>query len=110
MTVEFPFVEVTDIDVVFGGIPNYDSVLEACPQEFYESNRFSSIASKWFNIGLDPETDLAGYAMSAKSMEEAIMQRKYVEAWLGSFRPKHQEKIAVTGWLLSLMLVEPEKT
>ena len=109
MSVEFPFSEVTDVEVAFGGIPNYEEVLAACPPEFYERNQFSEMASKWFNGGLDPATDMAGFEIREPDPQDAVMQRKYIETWLKSFRPRHQEKLAVTGWLLSRMLVEVEE-
>src|ERR1035437_8274293 len=109
MPLEFPFVEVDDPAVVFGGIPNYDAVLQACPPDFYRENKFGRLASKWFMNELDPATDLAGYEMSADLLEDAVNQRRYVETWLRSYRPRIEDKIAVSGWLLSLMLVEPEQ-
>lgn len=108
MGIEFPFAKVTDVDIVFGGIPNYDQVLAACPEDFYRDNRYSGIASKWLTEGLDPAKDLAGLVLRAESTEDAINQRRYVETWLGSFEPPRQDKVAVCGWLLSLML-EPEE-
>ena len=104
MSVEFPFEEVQDVHVAFGGIANYDEVLKACPKDFYERNPFSALAEKWFEVGLNPAEDLAGYNLTAETTEDAIMQRKYIESWMRSFRPKHETKIAVSGWLLSLML------
>jgi hypothetical protein len=110
MSIEFPFVEVTDVDIAFGGIPNYEEALAACPPEFYSDNEFSALAQKWFSEGLQPETDLAGFGIRVEAIEDAVQQRRYVEAWLGSFEPHHQDKIAVSGWLLSLMLVRQEDT
>ena len=109
MSLEFPFTEVQDVELAFGGIPNYDSVLAACPSEFYTRNQFSEMAAKWFRGVLDPVTDMVGFEIREPDMEDAVMQRRYVETWIKSFRPSHEEKLAVTGWLLSLMLVEIEE-
>jgi len=111
MSIEFPFALVDDVDIAFGGIPNYDAVLAACPPEFYSDNEFSDMAQRWFiNEGLDPETDLAGFGIRAEAIEDAVQQRRYAEAWIGSYQPHHQDKLAVIGWLLSLMLVRKEDT
>ena len=107
MSIEFPFAKTSDLDRAFGGIPNYEEVLAACPKDFYNSrNPFSALARKWFYDGLlDPTEDLAGYDIRAKDTNDAIEQHKYIQAWLRSFKPKHEAKMAVSGWLLSLMLV-----
>jgi hypothetical protein len=107
VSIEFPFAKTTDLDRAFGGISNYEEVLAACPDDFYNNrNPYSVLARKWFHEGpLDPAKDLTGYDMRAKSLEDAIEQHKYIQAWLGSFKPKHEAKMAVSGWLLSLMLV-----
>lgn len=110
MGIEFPFDKVSDVDIVFGGIPNYEEVLAACPESFYRDNRYSDIAAKWLSQGLDPATDMAGLVIRAASTEDATDQRRYVETWLGSFEPPHQDKVAVCGWLLSLMLAPAEET
>jgi hypothetical protein len=108
---EFPFVEVDDVTLVFGAIPNYETVLQACPRDFYTNNPFSRLAEKWFEVGeLDPAVDLAIYEIRTDSTEDAINQRRYIETWLKSYRPGHPDKIAVSGWLISLMLEEPEQS
>jgi hypothetical protein len=110
MSIEFPFEKVDDVAIAFGGIPNYERAVAACPPEFYERNDYSDIARTWFHNGLDPEQDMAGYGIRADNIEDAVDQRRYVETWLRSFTPSHQEKMAVGGWLLSLMLVKPEES
>ena len=103
MTVEFPFAEVTEIEKVFGGISNYDEVLQAVPQDLGdEGSLFLSAAQKWFDGSFNPELDLAGYAPVTDSLEEAMQQRDYIQTWANTYRPKHQDKIAVMGWLLSI--------
>lgn len=109
MSIEFPFAKVTDVDIVFGGIPNYDQVLAACPEDFYRDNRYSDIAVKWLSQGLDPAKDMAGLVIRAAATEDAVDQRRYVETWIGSYEPRYQDKVAVCGWLLSLMLVPEEE-
>lgn len=106
MSVEFPFEELDDVATVFPTLPNHDEVVAACPEEFWESNAFSNMAEAWFMGRFNPDTDLVGYEFTAESVEDAIMQRKNLEAWLGGYRPKHEDKIAVSGWLFSLMLEE----
>jgi len=108
MSIEFPFEEVDDVAIAFGGIPNYERVVAACPPEFYKRNHYSDIAWKWFTQELDVEKDMAGLALRAENVEDSIAQQRYVETWIRSYTPSHEEKMAVGGWLLSLMLVEAE--
>lgn len=105
MEPKFPFAPVTDVQVVFGGIPNYDEVLAACPKEFRDFNPWSDLAEKIFFFGLR-EDAIRKIGIKATSQEEADMKWAYFRTWLGSFAPKHQDKVAVCGWLLSLMLAE----
>lgn len=99
---EFPFHEVDDLTVMFGAnIPGFDKVIKACPPEFRQyRNRWTHLANSIFFGGAD---------MSAWKWREPALKAKqvrYLKAWLGSFDPRHEDKEAVCGWLLSLMLVE----
>lgn len=105
----FPFVHVSDVDMAFGGISNYDEVLMACPAGFFENpaNPWSQLASMLseFCVGAisvaDQEVWLELFQTDMAKI--AVAQIEYLETWLGSYRPTNEQKMAVCGWLLSLM-------
>jgi hypothetical protein len=103
LELQFPFVEVSQIEVAFGGIPNYKEVVEACPKEFYDSNGWSNAAMRIFSNGMS-EKDAEQVEFKTDDVEVAKAQFAYMQAWLGSFSPPHEVKRAVCGWLLSEML------
>ncbi len=104
MSLEFPFVPVTDAHIAFGGIPNRDIVLEACPEEFFDpNNSFRVLANKVRYGEIDPENDLKGYVLAR---DVVIEQKRYLDAWIASYALHDEQKMAVAGWLLSLMLVK----
>ena len=108
MSLSFPFAPVSDVDLAFGGIPNYDEAMKACPSEFireWSDNPWYDLAEKIFFFGSKKE-ELCKFKFRATSQEEVDMMWAYFRTWLGSYRPKHEDKIAVCGWLLSLMLTE----
>ena len=102
---EFPFMEVDEAAVAFGGIPNYNQVFRACPPEFFDrvSNQWYRLASKLF-LGRITFEELRGFQVKAVSQEEADMKIAYLKTWIESFAPPHHIKMAVCAWLLSLML------
>lgn len=102
MTVEFPFAEVSQLHLVFPIVPNYEEVMAALPKEYDEQDLFMSAASKWFMGTFDLGKDLPGYKPRVDNIEDASMQSDYIQVWANTFQPKHEEKIAVMGWLFSL--------
>lgn len=99
----FPFVEVSQAAAVFGGIPNYDEALKACPAEFYFQNLWSDAAMHLFRHGMT-EGDGKKMILKTDDIEVAKAQFAYFEAWKSSYQASHEVKRAVCGWLLSLML------
>ena len=105
MTLEFPFVKVDKMASVFGQIPNMREVIKACPPEFKNyQNPWNKLANYIFFHGLDFDISI-----SAETREEADAKLQYLSTWLRSFDPEHEQKSAVGGWLLSLMLEDLPK-
>lgn len=100
----FPFLELQDYEVVFGGISNYQAVVAAVPDDFFRPNRWSDAAMYLFSNHMT-ESDMEQMAGLFKTDSTAVAKAQfaYLRAWLGSFQPKHEVKAAVTGWLMSLM-------
>lgn len=104
LQLEFPFLELQPFEVVFGGIPNYEKVVEAVPPEFYNSNEWSDVAHYIFRNELTAtDMEQMGNLFRTDSGEVMKAQFAYLRAWLGSYKPSHQVKTAVCGWLMSLM-------
>lgn len=103
-TLKFPFHAVDRATMIFGsGIPAYHEVLKACPPEFQAyRNQWNQAANHIFFNGCDKRS----LKFRSGSQQVASQQWAYFRTWLGSFEPKHEDKSAVCGWLLSLMLVE----
>lgn len=105
---QFPFLKLEDYEIAFGGIRNINEVCAAVPEQFYEYNEWSSMARTIFSVGLtEADAEKLGEALKTESLPVAQAQYGYFRAWLGSFQPKHEIKMAVCGWLLSLMLNHP---
>lgn len=99
---EFPFHEVDQATMIFGSnIPGYRDVIAAIPEEFKSRrNRWCDLANNIFFRGAD--------TASWKFRQPALKTKQlaYLQTWLGSFEPRHEDKESVCGWLLSLMLEE----
>jgi hypothetical protein len=105
---EFPFLNVDDVEIAFGGIRNYGEVCAAVPTQFYEHNEWSSMASYFFSQPLtENDAERLGAAVKIDSKVVVKAQFDYLRTWLGSFQPKHEIKMAVCSWLLSLMFKHP---
>ena len=103
---EFPFVEVDLFSVAFGGIPNYEQVVQACPDEFRRGsfrNPWCQVFSHMFFKGVKSE-ELSLFHFKTQDPNIAEAQMLYLRTWMGSYEPRHEVKEAVCGWLLSLML------
>jgi hypothetical protein len=102
MAIEFPFVQMSPIELAFPIVPNYDEVIAALPAEFDERTVFLEAASKWFTRTFNPSEDLPGFSLKVDDIEDAKRQRDYIDVWSRTYQPKHQVKIDVIAWLLSL--------
>jgi len=109
MELKFPFSNTNIEHRMFGAISNYQELLDACPEEFRDSsNKYSDLAFKIYVLNTEPKEVLEGYAFSDKTDEEITLKYEFLRTWLASSQPKLEDKMAVSGWLLSLML-EPKE-
>lgn len=110
LELQFPFVQISQAQAAFGNIPNYSEVLEACPKEFFSNryNEWSEFAMKIFFKGLTKD-EFAQLVFKSNDANVQTAQLTYLQAWLGSYVPRHEDKEAVCGWLLSEMLTECPK-
>gem|GEM_PF-6606602 len=89
--------------------------IEACPKEFFKAsftfkgylllaNDLFAHYARWHSMTqaqideMNKNTDMSKYS------EEKWL---YVQTWLKSFEPKHEQKQAVVAWCLSLMMTAP---
>lgn len=93
-------VEITDLDMAFGGkamkiLPPYSSI----PEDFKsDSNKFNRFVSGWFYKGL----------LSKPRSVEGIdlnLALGNIKACLVDFQPKHEHKIAGSAYLASQWLI-----
>lgn len=95
-TMEVP--NFTAAENVFGArldqYPNYETL----PYEFRNmKGQFCDVASKlFFNGGR-----LSDFGLSYKSGIDVSKAQRAIQAWLCSFEPKHEHKIATVGYALS---------
>lgn len=110
---EMPFVSVTDVQIAFGGIPNMEAAIAACPKEF-----FSGSMRGYHRLANDVFAHFAGWTRmpdghitemrAATDMSKYTDDKwRYIQTWAKSFAPKHEEKEAVMAWCLSLVMKEP---
>lgn len=108
-----PFINLSDAQVVFGQVPNMQEAIEACPQNFKRDD-----GKGYFRLANDLFAHLAGWrSMSEEQLAElrgatdmtlfTDDKWRYIQGWLKSFSPSHQEKVAVVAWCLSLIMKEP---
>lgn len=100
-TLSFPFYDVDGITMILGAdIPGMRAVIDWCPQEFQDDG------NRWCRLA---QSIIGGANVSGWKFREpalSVRQLRYLKTWLGSWDPRHEDKIAVCGWLLSLMLAE----
>jgi hypothetical protein len=103
---QFPFQEVTDIQVTLGQINNIKELVKATPEEFHNRrNEWNHLAETLFYKG-----GTLGGETNYKNPDVSEGQARFIHACLKSWDFKHEHKQAVCGWLLSLMLKEvPEQ-
>lgn len=106
--VKFPFALVDTMETATGRIPNYMAVVTGCPHDFFEGNEWTVAAQQM--IDKRPTVKQWVKIMNERretSVTTVLMQHLYVETWLESWMPPAHVKVAVVGWLLSLMLKQP---
>ena len=105
--VEFP--EVSDLDMAFGGIPErqkFEKLAQENGFDFMNGNKYSSYAMNLFYTG-------GKFPPRRVDVSEEYYRKgiRYFHCWLGSFKPKHESKEEVCGYILSLITdLEKEDT
>lgn len=91
--------EFTDLDAAFGAKLRAYPATPDIPKEFYDrhNNRFCDIANAlFFNGGT-----LAQHGLQFKAEIDRAKAMRAIKAWLCSFEPAHEHKIATVGYALS---------
>jgi len=102
---ELPFVPLSALEKAFHQIPNYTQLLESCPA--IVDRRWQNAVSVVCHSGWSTERrDEVINSLSGTDIDVQIQQVEYLCAWLGCYRPKHEDKLRVGGWLLSLMVTD----
>lgn len=108
-----PFQPVTDAQMVFGGIPNMEEAVANCPKEFFLGSMrgFDLLAEDlfahyagWRSMTPEQINEMKSVTDMSKYSDE---KWRYIQTWLKSFAPKHEQKSAVVAWCLSQILMEP---
>ncbi len=106
---EMPFAIISDAALVFGQIPNMAEAIASCPENFKQGDAggYQNLAEDLFaqQSGWRNMTDVQIREMKAVADEKW----RYIECWLTSFAPSHEEKIAVIAWCLSLIMKSPPR-
>lgn len=99
MRVEIP--EITDIEIVFpAGLPELNRFTKEVADTPFRKNWINEpwcdyVQTLFFKGGTYPEVQ------EGVTKEEYTRLFRYVRALLGSYEPKHEDKIAVIAYLLS---------
>lgn len=102
---EFPFTEVSQFEVAIYGISNFLEAIKACPVEFRSyRNPWNFLAETMI---LNPRAvDTSLFQHRETDPVNRASKKSYLDAWLMWRFPIREEKVAVCGWLLSLMLTD----
>jgi len=107
-TLPSPFKPVTDVDMVFGGIPNMDEAIRACPTEFRRDTGkgYHRLADDFFfnRLTQEQKEEVTALMDDSKFTPEKM---KYIWTWLKSYHPGHEDKVAVVAWCLSQIMTAP---
>jgi len=101
----FPKVDSTQITC--GQIPEMKEWIKKAAnagfRENWHNNNFCKLVSNLFYKGGD-------FPKKKKGIDEEIYLNgfRYFRCWLGSFNPKHEDKIAVCGYVVSLICDVPK--
>ena len=66
------------------------------PEEFKWRNKWTDFCDEWFFKGADPKR------LTAKDGIDRVKALRHVATIMGSFEPKHEDRIAASAYLLSL--------
>jgi len=89
------------IPLPFGGLSNEKELAELCPPEFQEyDNPWHSYASKVAVLG----ASVAEWQWRSDYPNTCKRQMACLRGLIGTFEIKHEDKLAVAGWMLSVML------
>ncbi len=85
----------------FGGLSNEKDLVIACPEDFKKGNRWTHLAGLFVSGEKKP-------ALKWVSNDEAERNRQWdcFRAIIGSFDLSFEDKIAVAGWMLSVITTE----
>lgn len=103
MEIKYLPIDVSKVDVVFGGsvnkiLPPYSAI----PEEFKrDSNKWCEWQRKWFFSGLDR------YPVAKEGIDLKTAMRN-LSCVQGSFEPKHEHKQAGVAYLASLWFTSPD--
>lgn len=86
--------------LVFGSLSNETALVDMCPEEFHENNKWSNYARTLFLEGASTEN----WSWKTEDEETAIHQLNCFDSFLRYSFVKNQDKLAVAGWMLSEML------
>jgi len=102
----FPFIEVSDVDAIFGfsNKQNFYAALKACPNEFFNKDtKYNQLFSKMFFEGLTKE-EFANLKFRSSDRDTKRIRGRYLKSIMTSFELKHEDKEAVCAWLLSMII------
>lgn len=84
----------------FGGLSNEIELAKKCPEEFKQDNPWSDYALKLFYSG----GKISNWEWKSEDIQEQKTQITYFKCLLETFYLSHEDKTAVSGWMLSNML------
>ncbi len=84
----------------FGGLSNELELAKACPPEFRKLNPWSAYADRLFFAG----ADISNWQWTSSNPDVRSKQLACLRGLLGTFELSHDDKEAVSGWMLSQML------
>lgn len=88
---------ITDADLAFSTVKYLPPEVEI-PEDFFEGNIYTQLASSIFYGTKRPKGDLEMH--EGFEIEPMV---KCIRAHLGSFAPQHEHKISGVGYMISLM-------
>jgi hypothetical protein len=96
----FPIQDITDLDLAFPAhVKHLMPDMKDIPPEFKKDSmglKWCRIVRTWFYNGLPKDTSF--YPKEGVEARKAV---RHVQAILGSYEPRHEDKMAATAFLLS---------
>lgn len=101
-------IEVSDVDMVFGGagrtfeklMPDWHDIPEEIRDHWHWNQGWTGLAHTWFSSGIDVS------GLKPKEGIDKDMALRHIGTIMRSFRPKHEHKIAAAAYLFSLWFEE----